>query len=81
MDEDDAFEMVTKILAEKDAKHEQELLELGQKHDSTLKMALRTKEIELSKLPVQEWDYASELEIYTRDVVARNRPLQIKGRG
>jgi hypothetical protein len=39
------------------------------------------KEIELSKLPVQEWDYSSELEIYTRDVVARNRPLQIKGRG
>jgi len=38
------------------------------------------EEIELSKLPVQEWDYASELEIYTRDVVARNRPLQIKGK-
>jgi hypothetical protein len=30
---------------------------------------------------VRFWDYASELEIYTRDVVARNRPLQIKGRG
>ena len=38
------------------------------------------EEIELSKLPVREWNYASELEIYTRDVVARNRPLQIKGR-
>jgi hypothetical protein len=30
---------------------------------------------------VRFWDYSSELEIYTRDVVARNRPLQIKGRG
>ena len=29
---------------------------------------------------VRFWDYSSELEIYTRDVVARNRPLQIKGR-
>ena len=31
------------------------------------------KEIELSKLPAQEWDYASELEIYTREVVAKER--------
>ena len=31
------------------------------------------KEIELSKLPAREWDYASELEIYTREVVAKER--------
>ena len=36
--------------------------------------------VEKYKIPAKRWDYASELEIYTRDVVARNRPLQIKGR-
>mgnify|MGYP006212418929 CR=1 FL=1 len=29
------------------------------------------EDIELSKLPVREWDYSSELEIYTRQVVAK----------
>ena len=31
------------------------------------------EEIELSKLPAQEWDYASELEIYIRGVVTKER--------
>jgi len=35
--------------------------------------------VEKYKIPAKRWDYSSELEIYTRDVVARNRPLQIKG--
>ena len=33
-----------------------------------------------SSISAKAWSYSSELEIYTRDVVARNRPLQIKGR-
>ena len=36
------------------------------------------EDIELSKLPAQEWDYASELEIYTREVVAKEIGRKIR---